>query len=62
MTRVLLERLIVSRPHPHGLLVTFVELIRGNHGFWESSFLKGSGEIERLFEGVAKSINLKARE
>ncbi|KAG1667787.1 hypothetical protein FOA52_010824 [Chlamydomonas sp. UWO 241] len=28
ITRVLLERLIVNRPHPWGLLVTFIELIK----------------------------------
>jgi hypothetical protein len=26
--RVLLERLIVNRPHPWGLLITFIELIK----------------------------------
>lgn len=28
ITRVLVERLIVHRPHPWGLLVTFIELIK----------------------------------
>ena len=28
ITRVLLERLIVNRPHPWGLLVTFIELVK----------------------------------
>ncbi|CAL5342522.1 unnamed protein product [Camellia sinensis] len=28
ITRVLLERLIVNRPHPWGLLITFTELIK----------------------------------
>ena len=28
ITRVLLERLIVNRPHPWGLLITFIELIK----------------------------------
>ncbi|MBJ6870676.1 hypothetical protein JG644_18795 [Vibrio cholerae] len=28
ITRVLLERLIVSRPHPWGLLITFIELTK----------------------------------
>lgn len=30
ITRVLLERLIVNRPHPWGLLITFIELIKVN--------------------------------
>lgn len=32
ITRVLLERLIVNRPHPWGLLITFIELIKVNLG------------------------------
>ena len=28
ITRVLLKRLIVNRPHPWGLLITFIELIK----------------------------------
>lgn len=28
ITRVVLERLIVNRPHPWGLLVTFIELVK----------------------------------
>lgn len=28
ITRVLLERLVVNRPHPWGLLITFIELIK----------------------------------
>jgi CCR4-NOT transcription complex subunit 1 len=35
VTRVLLERLIVNRPHPWGLLITFIELIKNQrYGFW----------------------------
>lgn len=41
ITRVLLERLIVNRPHPWGLLITFIELIKviwdyisWIHGIW----------------------------
>lgn len=33
ITRVLLERLIVNRPHPWGLLITFIELIKVKHSF-----------------------------
>lgn len=60
ITRVLLERLIVNRPHPHGLLVTFIELIRNpRFNFWEHTrFIRCSPEIEKLFTSVAKSINL----
>lgn len=56
ITRVLLERLIVNRPHPWGLLVTFIELIKNPvYGFWNQAFTRCAPEIERLFESVARS-------
>lgn len=56
ITRVLLERLIVHRPHPWGLLITFIELIKNpRYGFWKQPFTRCAPEIERLFESVARS-------
>ena len=56
ITRVLLERLIVHRPHPWGLLITFIELIKNpRYDFWSHSFTRCAKEIERLFESVARS-------
>eukprot|EP00879_Flechtneria_rotunda_P010377 GHRR01010853.1.p1 GENE.GHRR01010853.1~~GHRR01010853.1.p1 ORF type:complete len:778 (+),score=325.49 GHRR01010853.1:1459-3792(+) len=56
ITRVLLERLIVNRPHPWGLLITFIELIKNQrYQFWQHSFTRCAPEIERLFESVARS-------
>lgn len=56
VTRVLLERLIVNRPHPWGLLVTFIELIKNpRYNFWAHPFTRCAPEIERLFEGVSQS-------
>jgi len=56
ITRVLLERLIVNRPHPWGLLITFIELIKNpRYSFWNHSFTRCAPEIERLFEQVARS-------
>jgi len=53
---VLLERLIVHRPHPWGLLITFIELIKNpRYQFWEQPFTHCAPEIERLFESVARS-------
>merc|ERR1712060_928490 len=41
VTRVLLERLIVNRPHPWGLLITFIELIKNpRYAFWSQSFTR----------------------
>lgn len=56
ITRVLLERLIVHRPHPWGLLITFIELIKNpRYNFWSHGFTRCATEIERLFESVAAS-------
>lgn len=56
VTRVLLERLIVHRPHPWGLLVTFIELIKNQrYQFWSHPFTHCATEIEKVFESVARS-------
>ncbi|CAI9101327.1 OLC1v1038621C1 [Oldenlandia corymbosa var. corymbosa] len=56
ITRVLLERLIVNRPHPWGLLITFIELIKNpRYNFWSRGFTRCAPEIEKLFESVSRS-------
>ncbi|KAI8371784.1 CCR4-Not complex component, Not1-domain-containing protein [Radiomyces spectabilis] len=55
ITRVLLERLIVNRPHPWGLLASFIELIKATD-FWKHEFIRCSPDIERLFDNVSRSI------
>ncbi|XP_055387570.1 CCR4-NOT transcription complex subunit 1 [Condylostylus longicornis] len=61
ITRVLLERLIVNRPHPWGLLITFIELIKNRvYKFWDHDFVHCAPEIEKLFESVARSCMVKA--
>lgn len=46
--RVLLERLIVNRPHPWGLLITFIELIKNHqYKFWTHEFVHCAPEIEK---------------
>merc|ERR1712038_812113 len=56
VTRVLLERLIVQRPHPWGLLITFIELIKNQrYQFWSHPFTRCATEIEKVFESVARS-------
>jgi CCR4-NOT transcription complex subunit 1 len=48
ITRVLLERLIVNRPHPWGLLITFIELIKNPvYKFWSHEFVHCAPEIEK---------------
>lgn len=56
ITRVLLERLILHRPHPWGLLITFIELIKNQrYNFWSHPFTRCATEIEKVFESVARS-------
>lgn len=48
LCRVLLERLIVNRPHPWGLLITFIELIKNPaFKFWSHDFVHCAPEIEK---------------
>ncbi|KAL9004804.1 MAG: hypothetical protein Q9188_002395 [Gyalolechia gomerana] len=45
ITRVLLERLIVHRPHPWGLIVTLLELLKNPaYMFWDLPFIKAAPE------------------
>ena len=62
ITRVLLERLIVHRPHPWGLLITFIELIKNQrYNFWTHEFTQCHPDISRLFESVAASCLQKGK-
>ncbi|KAL0947287.1 hypothetical protein HGRIS_013407 [Hohenbuehelia grisea] len=57
MTRVLLERVIIHRPHPWGSLVTFIELLRNpKYDFWSKDFIRVAPEVNFLLESVARSI------
>ncbi|CAK5085824.1 unnamed protein product [Meloidogyne enterolobii] len=61
ITRILFERLVALRPHPWGLLITFIELIRNpRYNFWKHDFVRCAPEIERfiLFMSVANSCSV----
>lgn len=56
LCRVLLERLIVNRPHPWGLLITFIELIKNPaFKFWSHDFVHCAPEIEKYVSGTFDS-------
>ncbi len=56
ITRVLLERLVVNRPHPWGLMITFIELVQNpRYDFWSYEFTVADPEVRRLVESVARS-------
>ncbi|KAJ3574560.1 hypothetical protein NP233_g1693 [Leucocoprinus birnbaumii] len=58
MTKVLLERFIVHRPHPWGALVTFIELLRNaKYEFWTKEFIRVAPEVTVLLDSVAESIS-----
>ena len=45
---VLLERLVANRPHPWGLLITFLELVRNpNLKLWSREFMSISPDVKR---------------
>ena len=46
----------MNRPHPWGLLITFIELIKNpTFDFWNHEFVHCAPEIEKLFDSVARS-------
>ncbi|KTW28870.1 hypothetical protein T552_01499 [Pneumocystis carinii B80] len=58
ITRILLERFICNRPHPWGLLITFIELLKNSYyNFWSLPFIKSIPEFECLFNSLFSHIN-----
>jgi CCR4-NOT transcription complex subunit 1 len=53
ITRVLLERILCNKPHPWGLLVTFIELLKNkDYEFASLPFTKVSPEIESVLTSL----------
>lgn len=49
ITRVFTERIVVHRPHPWGLMVTIIELLKNRtYRFWELPFVKSTPEVSWL--------------
>eukprot|EP00818_Percolomonas_sp_WS_P004520 CAMPEP_0117446906 /NCGR_PEP_ID=MMETSP0759-20121206/6591_1 /TAXON_ID=63605 /ORGANISM="Percolomonas cosmopolitus, Strain WS" /LENGTH=2125 /DNA_ID=CAMNT_0005239205 /DNA_START=370 /DNA_END=6744 /DNA_ORIENTATION=- len=58
ITRVVFERLIANRPHPWGLLVTFIELVRNRiYGFFDKEFIRCAPEITSIFNNVKPTVD-----
>lgn len=58
ITRVLLERLIVHRPHPWGLIITLLELLKNpSYMFWDLPFIKAAPEVCNLFRRFVIGFN-----
>jgi len=57
ITRVLIERLIVYRPHPWGLLITFMELVKNpTYQFWQQEFTQNPPELRKLFDNISQTL------
>jgi CCR4-NOT transcription complex subunit 1 len=55
ITRVLLERLLVHRPHSWGLCVTILELIKNPiYAFWDLPFVKAAPEVRQTYQKLGK--------
>jgi CCR4-NOT transcription complex subunit 1 len=55
IVRVIVERLIVNRPHPWGMLITLLELDRNTaYKFWELPFIAASPEVRTTIERLLK--------
>jgi len=55
IVRVLLERLVANRPHPWGLLITFLELVRNpNLKLWSREFMSISPDVKRLLTTLTR--------
>ena len=63
ITRVFLERLLVHRPHPWGLIITLLEILKNRtYGFWDLPFVKAAPEVCSLFSTLLETqINLFSR-
>lgn len=50
ITRVFVERIVVHRPHPWGLMVTIIELLKNrNYRFWDLPFVKATPDVSLPF-------------
>lgn len=60
ITRVLLERLLVHRPHPWGLIITLLEILKNpTYAFWEIPFVKAEPEVRKqLMARLSGNTNL----
>nr|CDI56008.1 related to CDC39-component of the CCR4-NOT complex [Melanopsichium pennsylvanicum 4] len=56
IVRVLLERLIINRPHPWGLLVTFIELMKTQR----HRLPRAPAEIQALLDHIAATLSAPA--
>jgi hypothetical protein len=60
VTKILLERFIVHRPHPWGALVTFIELLwNQKYDFWNREFVRIAPKVTILIFPFARAYILQ---
>uniref|UniRef100_A0AC35FPB7 CCR4-NOT transcription complex subunit 1 n=1 Tax=Panagrolaimus sp. PS1159 TaxID=55785 RepID=A0AC35FPB7_9BILA len=60
ITHIFFERMAACRPHPWGLFVTFIELIKNEqYDFWNYDFVYRYTDIRTLLANVARKCNIK---
>ena len=60
MTRVLLERFMVHRPHPWGLIITLLEILKNRtYAFWDLPFVKAAPEVRSLLVALLRASDRK---
>ncbi|KAI9709694.1 MAG: hypothetical protein M1820_003096 [Bogoriella megaspora] len=53
ITRVLLERLNVNRPHPWGLIITLLEILKNpDYKFWQLDSIRAVPDVERAMNAL----------
>ena len=55
IVRVLLEKLVAHRPHPFGVISTFVKLLK-NDKLFKYDFVTKSQEVRFLLENIKKNL------
>ncbi|KAI7586195.1 Not1-domain-containing protein [Hortaea werneckii] len=54
--RVLVERLMVPRPHPWGVIVMILEMVKNeNTRLWEKGFMKVAPQVQSMLMNLAQS-------
>jgi CCR4-NOT transcription complex subunit 1 len=55
ITRVLLERLLVHRPHPWGLIITLLEILKNpTYQFWTLPFIESAPEVSGILSSLLR--------
>lgn len=61
LIRVLVERLMVAQPHPWGLIVTILELVKNKtYNIFEQKWMKAAPEVEKMLMSISQTQELRS--